>query len=115
MGERSAGNPPAAFEVAGAGNGVTVGSTRARTGKPGIQTRPEPYGPPRQPSTLPAKELGFEDASDLQRDYPNFFWSSVHPYIGAALRYLELTQVGRLWVANLYGPVFEAEHGLDGN
>lgn len=62
-----------------------------------------------------AKELGFKDASDLQRDYPNFFWSSVHPYIGAALRYLELTQVGRIWVANLYGPVFEAEHGLDGN
>jgi hypothetical protein len=62
-----------------------------------------------------AKELGFKDASDLQRDYPNFFWNSVHPYVGAALRYLELTQVGRIWVSNLYGPVFEAEHGLDGN
>jgi len=32
-------HPPAAFEVAGAGNGVTVGSTRARMGKPWIQTR----------------------------------------------------------------------------
>ena len=39
--------------MAGAGNGVTVGSTRARTGKPGTQTRPKPHGPPRQPSTLP--------------------------------------------------------------
>ncbi len=47
-------HPLAAFEVAGAGNGVTVRSTRARMGKPGIQTRPEPHGLPRQPSTLPA-------------------------------------------------------------
>ncbi len=46
-------HPHAAFDVAGAGNGVTVGSTRARTGKPGTQTRPRPHGPPRQPSTLP--------------------------------------------------------------
>jgi putative transposase len=38
--------------VAGAGNGVTVGSTRARMGKPWTQTRSEPYGLPRQPSTL---------------------------------------------------------------
>jgi hypothetical protein len=59
-----------------------------------------------------ADKLGFKDASDLQRDYPNFFWSSVHPYIGEALRYLDLTHSGRLWVANLYAPVFAAEHDL---
>jgi hypothetical protein len=58
-------------------------------------------------------KLGFEDASDLRRDYPNFFWQSVHPYIGDALRYLELTRSGRIWVANLYGQVFAAEHGLE--
>jgi hypothetical protein len=62
-----------------------------------------------------AEKLGFKDASDLQRDYPNFFWNSVHPYIGDALRYLELTQVGRIWIAKLYGPVFAAEHGLEAN
>jgi hypothetical protein len=45
--------------LTGAGNGVTVGSTRARTGKPGTQTRPRPHGPPRQPSTLPAVALLF--------------------------------------------------------
>ncbi len=38
-GKRSAGNPHAAFDVEGAGNGVTVGSTRARRGKPRTQTR----------------------------------------------------------------------------
>jgi hypothetical protein len=60
-----------------------------------------------------AAKLGFKDPSDLQRDYPNFFWNSVHPYIGDALKYLELTQSGRMWVANLYAPVFAAEHELD--
>jgi hypothetical protein len=46
-------NPHAASELAGAENGVTAGSTRARTGKPGIRTRPGVYGPPSQRSTLP--------------------------------------------------------------
>ena len=53
LGRSCARNSPAAFDVERAGNGVTVGPTRARTGKPGIQTRPRPHGPPRQPSTLP--------------------------------------------------------------
>ncbi len=44
MGEGCAGNPHAADEVAGAEIGEPVGSTRARTGKPGTQTRPEPAG-----------------------------------------------------------------------
>ena len=61
-GECSAGNPHAAFDEAGAGNGVTVGPTRARMGKPGRQTRPQPHGPPRQLSTLPGKGPGWVTA-----------------------------------------------------
>ncbi len=38
-GTRSAGNPHAACEVAGAGNGITNLPSRARRGKPRIQTR----------------------------------------------------------------------------
>jgi hypothetical protein len=38
-GARSAGNPHAACDVAGAGNGITDDPTRARKGKPRIQTR----------------------------------------------------------------------------
>ncbi len=38
-GTRSAGNPHAACDVAGAGNGVTDIPSRARRGKPRIQTR----------------------------------------------------------------------------
>jgi hypothetical protein len=60
-----------------------------------------------------ARQLGFKDSADLRCDYPNFFWRSVHPYIEDALRYLQLGQAGRIWVANLYGQVFAAEHELD--
>ena len=59
-------HPLAAFEVAGAGNGVTVRSTRARMGKPGIQTRPEPHGLPRQPSTLPPCRIRRMNKEDRQ-------------------------------------------------
>ena len=38
-GARSAGNPHAACEVAGIGNGITDDPTRARRGKPRRQTR----------------------------------------------------------------------------
>ncbi len=38
-GARSAGNPHAACEVAGAGNGITDDPSRARRGKPRIRTR----------------------------------------------------------------------------
>ena len=38
-GKRSAGNPHAAFEEAGAGDGATDGPKRARRGKPRIQPR----------------------------------------------------------------------------
>ena len=39
-GARSAGNPHAACDVEGAGNGATERPIRARRGKPRIQTRP---------------------------------------------------------------------------
>jgi len=36
--------------------------------------------------------------------------SSVHPYIGDALRYLPVTQKGKQWIAKLYAHVFSEEH-----
>ena len=52
-GARSAGNPHAACEVAGAGNGPTVWLVRHSRGN-GEQRIGHAYGVPRQPSTLPA-------------------------------------------------------------
>jgi hypothetical protein len=57
-----------------------------------------------------SKILKFKSAADLRSNYPHFFWKAVKPYIGDALRYLEVTQEGRQWVANLYANVFTAEH-----
>jgi hypothetical protein len=57
-----------------------------------------------------ARELGYSSPIDLIEQYPEFFWSQVQPYIGTALRYLELTIEGKQWVAQLYNHIFQAEH-----
>src|SRR5262245_54037883 len=58
-----------------------------------------------------AKQLGLSSPADLVVTYPTFFWNSVEPHIGDALRYLSLTSEGRQWVANLNCHVFAIEHG----
>jgi len=54
--------------------------------------------------------LGYQSPADLRASYPGFFWKVVKPFIGDALRYLRVTQEGKLWVANLYAHVFSEEH-----
>jgi hypothetical protein len=58
------------------------------------------------------KKLGYLSSADLRAAYPKFFWSTVTPYIGAALSNLRMTQEGKLWIANLYSHVFAEEHKL---
>ena len=55
--------------------------------------------------------LGYKSPADLRVNYPKFFWNAVFPFIGEALRYLNVTQEGKQWVANLYANVFAQEHG----
>jgi hypothetical protein len=57
-----------------------------------------------------SEKLGFRSPDDLRAAYPGFFWKSVKPYIVDALRYLRVTQEGKLWIANLYAHVFSEEH-----
>ena len=57
--------------------------------------------------------FGYRTPEDLRRAYPQFFWKSVRPYIGAALSYLRATSQGALWVANLQAVIFDAEHTED--
>jgi hypothetical protein len=57
-----------------------------------------------------SKKLKYESAEDLRANYPDFFWKTVRPYIGDALRYLQVTQEGQQWIANLYAHVFSVEH-----
>jgi len=61
-----------------------------------------------------ARQLGYESPMDLVEQYPEFFWSHVQPYIGPALRYLEQTIEGKMWVAQLYNHIFQVEHRKSG-
>lgn len=56
------------------------------------------------------KSLGYSNPGDLRKNYPNFYWKGVYPYIQPALRYLETTQEGKQIIANLYANVFRVEH-----
>jgi hypothetical protein len=56
------------------------------------------------------EKLGYITPADVAERYPAFFWSKVEPYIGDAVRHLELTMEGRQWIANLYSHVFAIEH-----
>jgi hypothetical protein len=57
-----------------------------------------------------ANKLKYNSVADLRANYPDFFWKTVRPYIGNALRYLRVTQEGQQWIANLYANVFSMEH-----
>ncbi len=57
-----------------------------------------------------AERLGYQDPADAAERYPRFFWGRVEPYLGPALRHLERTGQGRLWVTQLYAHVFVEEH-----
>ncbi|WP_421657876.1 Npun_R2479 family HD domain-containing metalloprotein [Leptothermofonsia sp. ETS-13] len=56
------------------------------------------------------KALGYRNPGDLRRNYPQFYWKGVYPYIQDALRYLSLTQQGQQIIASLYANVFMIEH-----
>ncbi len=54
--------------------------------------------------------LGIDSAADLADQYPRFYWNAVQPYITDAISYLQLTQDGKQWLANLHANVFAIEH-----
>ena len=57
-----------------------------------------------------AEKMGYSSPIDLVERYPEFFWTQVEPYIGEALRYLELTIEGKQWVAQLYNHIYQVNH-----
>jgi hypothetical protein len=56
------------------------------------------------------KMMGFKNPGDLRKNYSQFFWNAVYPFIQDALAYLSLTQQGKQIIANLYSNVFVVEH-----
>jgi hypothetical protein len=56
------------------------------------------------------EKLGYSSPADLVDCYPQFYWRKIEPYIGDALRYLEMTMEGKQWIATLYSHIFAIEH-----
>lgn len=59
-----------------------------------------------------ADRLGYANSADVADQYPKFFWNVVRPYITEAIGYLQLTQEGKQWIANLHSHVFAIEHEI---
>jgi len=58
------------------------------------------------------RQLSYESPADLVDRYPQFYWNMISPFIQTAIGYLQVTENGRQWVANLYSNVFRAERDL---
>jgi len=56
------------------------------------------------------KKMGYTSPGDLRDKYAGFYWEKVSPYIQDALKYLQMTQNGKQWLASLHSNVFVAEH-----
>ena len=57
-----------------------------------------------------ARQMGYESPADLRAGYPGFFINFVRPHIGDALKYLQVTDEGKSWVASLNYHVFSQSH-----
>jgi hypothetical protein len=58
------------------------------------------------------RQLGYDSPADIVNRYPQFYWNSVAPHIQTEIGYLNKTEIGRQWIANLYSNVFRAEREL---
>ena len=54
--------------------------------------------------------MGYHHPDDLRRNYPQFFWHAVYPFLKDAIAYLQLTQKGKQILANLHSHIFVVEH-----
>jgi len=57
------------------------------------------------------KQFGYDTPTDLRDLYPQFFFNGVSAHLQQAIRYLNVTSSGRLWIAGLYSNVFRAGRG----
>ncbi len=55
-------------------------------------------------------QYGYENPGQLRAGFASFYWNAVSPYIQDALKYLQVTQAGKQWIAYLHSHVFISEH-----
>lgn len=56
------------------------------------------------------QNTGYKSPGHMRRNFTVFYWQVVRPHIQDALRYLQITQEGKQWIANLHSHVFDVEH-----
>ena len=59
-----------------------------------------------------SRQLGYDSPADIVHRYPQFYWNSVAPHIQTELGYLNKTEIGRQWIADLYSNVYRAERDI---
>ncbi len=57
-------------------------------------------------------ETGYSSPGQMRRNFTKFYWDVVVPYTTDGLRYLNVTQEGKLWIASLYSHVHRVEHDI---
>ena len=55
---------------------------------------------------------GYHSPADMRANYAKFFWNIVSPHLRGGIYYLDVTQAGKQWIANLYSQVFSVEHNI---
>lgn len=55
------------------------------------------------------RKLGYSSPADIIDKYPAFFWNSVSIHLDDGLKYLNMTDSGRQWIANLHHHILCAE------
>ena len=60
-------------------------------------------------------QIGYKSPGHMRRKFTKFYFNVVVPYIGKGVEYLNVTQDGKQWIANLYAHVHKVEHDLVGN
>jgi len=58
-----------------------------------------------------AQRLGYDNAAELRRHFPDFFYDRVYPFVTTGLRWLQRTEAGQPWLANLQRHLHEAPRG----
>jgi hypothetical protein len=60
------------------------------------------------------EQNGYMSPGHLRRNFTRFYFEVVVPYIGDAIRLMNITQEGKQWISNLYAHVHKVEHSLVG-
>ncbi|MCA9927668.1 MAG: hypothetical protein KC419_04300 [Anaerolineales bacterium] len=56
------------------------------------------------------ENTGYKSPGHMRSNFTKFYWKIVRPHIQDALTYLQITQEGKQWIANMHSHVFDVQH-----